>query len=159
MRGILFFLVALTLPVALAQDLSPTSLKAGDVLPSINLTTLANGTTSTAQFKYPALISVFTTWCAVCKKEMPQLNTILRNAKDKKIALTIIGIDAGESISKVAAYHKRQRFDFDLFVDTTFALVEKLHIKGVPVVLIFDKTGRLTYQGHKIPEEWQTLIQ
>lgn len=154
----LFFLFALGVSGTMAQEMLPTILKAGDILPSTNLTTLTNTTTSTSQFKYPVIISVFTTWCAVCKKEMPELNTILQEAKKKTLALTVIGIDAGESISKVNTYQKRQRLDFDLLIDTNLTLVKKLQIKGTPVVLVFNKAGKLTYQGNTIPSEWQTLI-
>ena len=137
----------------------PTVLKAGETFPAGDVTLLNNSTISTSQLKYPAIISVFTTWCAVCKKELPLLNLVLTEARSKNIPLTIVGIDAGESVNKVSSYQKRQSLDFDLWVDTNLSLIKKLQIKGTPVIMVFNKKGELTYQGHRIPGDWQTLVQ
>ena len=160
MRKMLILVIFILATWGFAEmSLTPTILAFGSPLPTTNILTLTDTTVSTTTFKYPLVISVFTTWCAVCKKELPQLNIVLHEAQAQKIPLTIIGIDAGEKTSKVASYQKRQRLDFDLFVDSQLALIKKLQIKGTPVILIFDAKGTLTYQGQTIPETWAQLIQ
>ncbi len=153
-------LCSLLLAISLADSgaLAPTVLKLGDTLPVADLATLTAEITSTSKFKYPLIISVFTTWCTVCKKELPQLNNIGKEAKDKNIELNIVGIDAGESVNKVSSYQRKQKLDFDLLVDTSLSLIKKLQIKGTPVVLVFNKKGQLTYQGSGIPAQWSNLI-
>jgi thiol-disulfide isomerase/thioredoxin len=151
------------IPSLFAADQSdltdPTVLRFGEKLPVLDVTLLNNSTISTAQLKYPAIISIFTTWCSVCKKELPLLNLVLTDARSKNIPLTIVGINAGEGVKKVSSYQKKQGLDFDLWVDTNLSLVKRLQIKGTPVILIFNKKGELAYQGHRIPGDWQTLVQ
>ena len=157
--GLISLFVIQILNYSLTDTLAPTNLKLGDKLPAVELTKLSGESLLTAQLQYPLIVSVFTTWCAVCKKELPQLNNLYNESKDKKITLSVVGVDAGESINKVASYQKKQKLDFDLIVDTNLVLIKNLQIKGTPVVLIFNKKGELAYQGNGIPNEWQKLIQ
>ena len=129
------------------------------MLPVTDLTTLTNEKRSTAQLTYPLILSVFTTWCTICKKELPQLSILLRDARSKNIPLTIVGVDAGEMANKVLSFQRRQHLGFELVIDSNLDLVKKLQIKGTPVILVFNKAGKLTFQGNRVPPQWQSLIQ
>ncbi len=145
--------------LSFGDNMMPTVMKTGEALPVIDLMSLSNHTVSTSELKYPLLISVFTTWCTICRKELPLLNDISAEARSKHVALNIVGIDAGEGINKVASFQRKQKLGFDVMIDPDLKLIKKLQILGTPVVLIFNKKGQLTYQGNEIPAEWLKLIQ
>lgn len=157
--GLIILFVLQVSCFSLAETLTPTNLKSGDKLPAVELTKVSGESMSTTKLQYPLIVSVFTTWCTICKKELPQLNNLYNEANDKKITLNVLGVDAGESVNKVASYQRKQKLDFDLVVDTNLVLIKTLQIKGTPVILVFNRKGELTYQGNGIPNEWQKLIQ
>ncbi|MDA1354330.1 MAG: TlpA disulfide reductase family protein [bacterium] len=105
---------------------------------------------------YPLLVSVFTTWCKVCKVELKEVNEI---AQEKKLSKHILVINAGETPKRVEKYLKRQKLDLNTGIDSKLEFTKNNQIFGTPAIFIFDTDKKLVYQGSELPLQWHTYLQ
>lgn len=104
------------------------------------------------------LVSIFTTWCSVCKHELKQLNLDCSFSKESQLPIEIIAINGGESLSKVTKYKKQRQLDIPIVIDENASFIKSLHVLGTPTILLFNSKNELVYQGTELPEEWMSLI-
>jgi thiol-disulfide isomerase/thioredoxin len=89
-------------------------------------------------------IIVFDFWyigCTACVHEMPKLNAIVNEYKNRKDIL--FAAVAFNKENDLKAFMKKINFDFDIISDTTSYLNKKLDITSYPTQLIIDKKGRV----------------
>lgn len=135
-----------------------STLTLGQSLPRYSLSTLETKPISTSDLQYPVLISVFTTWCGVCRVELGDLNKAYIAAQKAGKPLSILAIDSGEEESKVSKYVQKKGLSFPVYVDKNLSFTEGLGIEATPTILIFDKDKKLIFEGHKLPQNWQKLV-
>ncbi len=153
--GSLFF----SRPVLALQSSTISRLEMKDMI-SLNHTfsTLNNKSVTLKDQHYPLLISVFTTWCAVCKVELKELNRIYLEEKTPSSSPSILVINAGESLKSIQKYVKKRDLSLPVVADLSLEFTKDMRILGTPAIFIFDKNKKLIYQGSELPEQWQTLL-
>ncbi|MBT5855724.1 TlpA family protein disulfide reductase [bacterium] len=155
---ILGLILLSTLPAFAFESTTVTKLKVGDIVPTGSFRTLSGDITS-IQNNAATLISVFTTWCSVCKVELAHLNKDYAEIKEQKLPINMLVINAGEKKRKVKKYVRKRHLNMPVVMDRKLAWVKELGITGTPTVLIVDKNGQLLYQGNELPHNWvQTLV-
>lgn len=133
-----------------------TRLKRGDTLPTYTLLQL-DGTPIEFTAKGPTLVSIFTTWCSVCKVELKELNKDLASLPETA-SINVVAINAGETKKKVKKYKTRRNLTMPFLIDNELNMTKDLHVMGTPAVLLFDKDNRLIYQGSELPKTWINAV-
>lgn len=131
-----------------------TRLELGDALPTYSLKNLDSQHVSFNVDQKATLISIFTTWCSVCKVELKHLNKDFAYIQEKELPIDIMVINAGESKKKVIKYKKRRSLSMPILIDKKLDMMKDFQVLGTPAILIFDKDNTLVYQGSDLPKDW-----
>lgn len=135
-----------------------TRLEKESAVPTYNFEALDGSQFTLDHHKKALVVSIFTTWCSVCKHELKQLNVDYHIINDSQLPIEIIAINGGESLSKVTKYKKQRKLDFPIVIDEHASFIKSLHVLGTPTILIFNTDNKLVYQGTELPKEWINLV-
>lgn len=99
----------------------------------------------------PAVINLWATWCAPCRREMPALAQAERAHPEVRFLL----INQGEGEADVRDFLQREGLSFDqVLLDPAMATQRHYRTVGVPVTLFLHADGRLAkaHTGEIAPE-------
>jgi len=109
-----------------------------------------------------ALVNLWATWCAPCRKEMPDLAKLQAELGSKDFEVVAISVDR-KGVDASSAFLKETGADnLALYVEPTTTVVNELQALGLPSTLLIDRKGREI--GRLVgPADWaspeaQTLI-
>jgi len=118
----------------------------GDAIPDFELTDLdGQATRFSDMLERPVVVNFWATWCPPCLREMPLLQAL-----HEKGEIAVLGIDAGEPTSVVAAYLESHGFDYPVWIDppgthppgeATMDLFRRFGGIGLPLTLFVDRHG------------------
>ncbi len=129
--------------------------KVGDQAPDFT-TTLDNGSTFTLSENIGKVVMIqFTaSWCGVCMKEMPFIESeIWKQHQDK--GLVVIGVDRDEPIEKLIKFKEKTRITYPLGLDPGADIFGLYALKdaGVTRNVIVDKEGKIAYMTRLFNQE------
>ncbi len=130
--------------------------KIGQQMPNIAMV-LTDGTKITTQdLKGKVVMLQFTaSWCSVCRKEMPYIESDiwLKNKDNKDFVL--IGVDMDEPLDKVKNFASEMKITYPLALDPGAGIFYTFAAKGTGVTrnVIVDKTGKIVYMTRLYEEE------
>jgi peroxiredoxin len=87
------------------------------------------------------VINFWFTNCPPCKKEIPQLNKLKEEFKDKNVVFLAFALDLEYKIDK---FLKKNTFKYDIVEDARW-ITEKFDIKVYPTNIIINKDGAIAY--------------
>ena len=130
--------------------------KIGQQVPDFSMTTTEGKIIKIADLKGKVIMLQFTaSWCGVCRKEMPHIETDIWNKykTDKNFAL--FGIDLDEPLEKVKEFAKQIPVTYPLALDPKGGIFYRFAEKGAGVTrnVIIDKTGKIVYMTRLYKEE------
>jgi thiol-disulfide isomerase/thioredoxin len=87
------------------------------------------------------LINLWATWCAPCRKEMPDLAKLQAELGSKDFEVVAISVDR-KGVEASAAFLKETGADnLKLYVEPTTTIVNDLQAIGLPVTVLLDRKG------------------
>jgi len=86
-------------------------------------------------------INFWTTWCSWCKKEMPDIEKVYQDYKDKN--LVILAVNMGEDKITVDSYIKQSNYHFNVLLDSDQSIAQKYNISSIPVSIFIDTNGNI----------------
>ena len=98
-------------------------------------------------------INFWTTWCLACVIEMPSMEKLHQNFKDKDFVMLAINLQ--ESASKIKQFYKEYKLTLTTLLDTTGAVGTGFGIRSIPTTYILDKNGRIIGKALG-PREWES---
>jgi thiol-disulfide isomerase/thioredoxin len=107
-----------------------------------------------ADFKgKPLLLNLWATWCAPCKAEMPQLDTLA--AQNPGLQVLTVSQDRGEEAKKaVGAFFATSKFaQLKPYLDPETALTDAFAVESLPMTILYDANGKEVWRLIG-PEEW-----
>jgi len=112
--------------------------------PSVKMTTLDGETIQLAEQKGKVvLVNFWATWCAPCRKEIPDLINLYSELKSD--GLLVVGVatdDDGESV--VAPFVKREKINYPIVVDTSGTIESKFEaMYGLPTTYVVNAEGQI----------------
>ncbi len=137
--------------------------KVGDQAPDDFELVLQNGQkTSLKQLRGKVVVLQFTaSWCSVCRKEMPHLETDVWKAyQNKNVAL--IGVDRDEPLQKVQKFHQDMQITYPLALDPGADIFGRFANKksGVTRNVVIDPSGKIVYLTRLYDEkEFRQMVQ
>ncbi len=95
--------------------------------------------------KKPVVISFWASWCGVCKAEMPDIDTVYNEMKDK-VQFMMINVTDGTQETKETANEFLDGVDytFPVFYDTTLEAGMKYGANALPTTFFIDSDGYVT---------------
>jgi peroxiredoxin len=92
-------------------------------------------------------INFWATWCVPCRAEMPLMEKLYQEFKDKDFVMLAVSEDL-EGKSVVEPFVKELKFTFPVLLDQDLAVMTLYGIRAIPETFLIDRTGLIT---HKIP--------
>mgnify|MGYP001168010214 CR=1 FL=1 len=121
--------------------------KVGDSCPNFSME-LLDGTTITKKWLLGkvSVIQFTASWCGVCRKEMPHLETqVWQEFKDEDFIL--LGVDLKESKEKTKTFIEEMQVTYPIALDTNGQLFEQFTLAkaGVTRNIVLDRNGKIIF--------------
>jgi thiol-disulfide isomerase/thioredoxin len=116
-----------------------------------SLATVADGEPTTLKAVSagrPMLVNLWATWCDSCKKDLPALGRLVAKAQARGAVVAMVAV--GEPRATVSSFSAREQIAGELLVDEEFTFADALGTREIPTTLVFDREGRLVYQGGRL---------
>lgn len=90
------------------------------------------------------LLNFWATWCPPCRAEMPDIEKLYQENKDSD--LVILGVNLGEDTQTVKSYIDKNKYNFNILLDSDQAVAIKYNIVSIPTSFFIDKEGNIIYK-------------
>ncbi len=100
------------------------------------------------------LVNFWATWCAPCRKEMPDLQTLYGRFGSK--GLVVLGI-SDEEATKVEPFIHERKVSFPVLLDPGRKVNEMFVVEGIPKSFVYDREGKLVAQSIDMRTQKQFL--
>lgn len=94
------------------------------------------------------MINFWATWCGYCVQEMPYIQNVYNETKDKNIV--ILAVNVGENKDKVKKFIEKKGYDFPVVLDESQDVAQNYGVQGFPTTLFIDEEGYV-YSGIQGP--------
>jgi thiol-disulfide isomerase/thioredoxin len=129
---------------------------AGERLPDIEVQTLGGGESFRLdELHGPAVVNLWATWCAPCKRELPEFEAVHQSVADE---VTFVGVNIGDDGDKAADYLDDLGITYDQYLDVDGELTAALKTATLPMTLIIDDDDKIVLR-HIGPLDKDELIE
>jgi len=123
----------------------------------------AGGEKTLADFKGRViLLNLWATWCAPCRKEMPDLAKLQQDLGGSDFEVVALSLDIKGAEASAAFLKETGADNLALFTDTSSASLAALQALGLPATVLIDRegkeAGRLLGPANWASDEAKTLI-
>ncbi len=148
-------MAAFTLP-ALVLGACGGSDDAEGRLPDIEVETLRGGEAFRLdELEGPAVVNLWATWCAPCKRELPEFEAVHRSLAGE---VTFVGVNIGDDGDEAADYLDDLGITYDQYLDVDSELTAALKTATLPMTLIIDDDEQIALR-HIGPLDQDELIE
>lgn len=122
--------------------------KVGQALPEIELILTDGKKVTSSDLKGKVVMLQFTaSWCGVCRKEMPHIESEIWQKHKNNSNFSLIGVDMDEPVDKVKKFADDMKITYPLALDPGGKIFYTFAAKGAGVTrnIIVDKTGKIVY--------------
>jgi len=139
-----------TLNPEMPSDLYPEATR--QVAPDFDLPMLDDsGTLALSSLKGKMVLLDFTTtWCVWCDRQLPQVEDLFKNYKEK--GFTVIAVDCREPKETVLQKYPGGKNPYPVVLDLDGSVSSNLfNVQGYPFYMLIDKNGKVAYvqSGYK----------
>lgn len=128
---------------------------AGDRLPGIELETLRGRQAFRLDdLEGPAVVNLWATWCAPCRRELPEFEAVHRSLAGE---VAFVGVNIGDDGDDAAAYLDDLGITYDQYLDFDSELTAALETATLPMTLIIDADERIALR-HLGPLDQDELV-
>jgi peroxiredoxin len=90
------------------------------------------------------LVNFWATWCPPCRKEMPDLNALYAEFKDRGLVILAI---SDEEAGKVFPFIQERGIKYPVLLDPGDAVNKQFDIEGIPKSFVYDREGKIVAQS------------
>ena len=135
--------------------------KVGDPVPPLTLQMINGEIWTNKDFIDKTVVIQFTgSWCSVCKKEMPELESrVWQNYKEKDFLL--IGIDIKDTRDRMISFIEKTGVTYPIAWDPEAEIFDLFTLKGAGVTrnIVINKRGEIVFLTRLFEEkEFQAMI-
>ena len=117
------------------------------------------------------LVNIFTTWCSPCVKEIPELQELYKEMKDKGVGVAGVVLDTTdekgnqdeEAVKKAGILQEKTKAEYPFLIPDTTMMNGRLQgISAFPETFLVDKDGNIvgdTYTGSHTLDEWKEIVE
>lgn len=142
MSCIVLALVIVGTPIGADLWAADVQAEVGHLAPDFTLKTLEGNTVRLSDFrgKKVVLINFWATWCPPCRLEMPTMQQIYTEYRDKGFEILAVNIEV-DARKEISDFVKELRLTFPILLDPDMKITRKFHIIGLPVSVLIDRQG------------------
>ncbi len=118
----------------------------GEPVPDFSLKDLKGGTVRLGDHagKNVMVISFWATWCQPCQAEMPHLEALYKENKDKGFTVLSINTDEARNHALVKSIVQQKGFTFPVLLDQNTQVIAQFNPRGmIPYTVVVGKDGRI----------------
>lgn len=130
--------------------------KQGDAFPAIEFKLTDGSTIKTTDLKGKVVMLQFTaSWCSVCRKEMPHIESEIWQKHKNNKNFALFGIDMDEPLDKVKKFSEDMKITYPLALDPGAKIFYTFAAKGAGVTrnIIIDKNGKIAFMTRLYKED------
>ena len=86
-------------------------------------------------------LNFWTTWCPACLVEMPSMEKLYKEFKNKDF--TILAVDMQEDSETVKKFKAKFKLSFPILLDTDGVVASYYGVRGIPATYFIDRAGYL----------------
>lgn len=117
------------------------------------------------------LVNIFTTWCSPCVNEIPELEKLYEEMKDKGVGVVGVVLDATDeegnqdkdTVEKAGVLQEKTKASYPFLIpDSTMMNGRLKNINAFPETFFVDKDGNIvgdTYTGSHSLDEWKEIVE
>ena len=90
------------------------------------------------------LVNFWATWCPPCRKEMPDMQALYQEFKDRGLVILAI---SDEDPAKVEPFIAANKFSYPILLDPGRKVNDLFQVEGIPKSFLYDRAGRLAAQA------------
>jgi thiol-disulfide isomerase/thioredoxin len=99
-------------------------------------------------------INFWATWCGSCKDEMPSMEALYQQFKEKDFVFLTISVDY-EGKKPVKEFIEKQRYTFPVLLDPKCETLDFYKVKGIPTTILIDKNRKMIGKATG-PKNWKS---
>ncbi|MCL5023080.1 MAG: TlpA family protein disulfide reductase [Nitrospirae bacterium] len=158
MRYVLIVFTSLVLSFIFLTEAAPSPWGASELIgasaPDFVLKEVNQKTVSLSGLKgNVVLINFWATWCPPCRGEMPSLNKLYRDYRNR--GLVVLAVSTDRSIDSVRDYLSSHPVDFPVLIDSDSKVARRFKVFSLPTSYLLDRNGKVLrrFLGE---EEWES---
>ncbi len=93
---------------------------------------------------YVTLVNIWATWCAPCRAEMPSMERVYLDYRDRGFRIAAVSVDAGGP-AKIHEFAEEFGLSFDLLHDASGGIQQAYRTIGVPQSFLLDRDGTIAW--------------
>ncbi len=114
--------------------------KVGELAPDFTLTDLDGNSVTLSEYRGKVVfINFWATWCPPCRAEMPEIEAVYQEYKDKGVV--VIGVDILEPEDVVRQFVEQGGYNWIFVLDATGAVSDDYKITAIPTSFFIDREG------------------
>ncbi|PIF02260.1 MAG: redoxin [Draconibacterium sp.] len=136
------------LPVKTIPEKYGFIVKIGQDVPDISFKLTNGKVVKSSEWKGKVVMLQFTaSWCGVCRKEMPHIESDIWQKHKNNPDFKLFGIDMDEPVAKVKKFANETKITYPLALDPQAKIFYTFAEKGAGVTrnIIIDKAGKIVY--------------
>ncbi len=118
----------------------PPAPEIGRLAPNFTLTDLGGNQVTLSDFRGKTVfVNFWATWCPPCRAEMPEIEAVYQEYKDKGVV--VIGVDILEPEDVVRQFVEQGGYSWIFILDATGAVSDDYRIAAIPTSFFIDREG------------------
>jgi peroxiredoxin len=124
------------------QDVGLMPLKEGTKIVDFELEDLSGNKVKLSSFSGKVVfLNFWATWCPPCREEMPSMQKLHLEFKDK--GLEVVAVDIQEDQQTVESFFKEHELTFTGLLDTDGQTAQSYGVRSIPTSYIIDREGNV----------------
>lgn len=128
----------------------------GDPMPEVSIRTIEDKVLTNKDFEGKVVMLQFTaSWCSVCRKEMPHIESDIWQACKDREDFVLIGIDREEPLEKILMMKEATAVTYPLAFDEDASLFKSVAMPkaGITRNVILDRDGKIAFLTRLFEQE------
>jgi peroxiredoxin len=140
--GLPLLALVFTVAISVAGCEKSGGLGTGDTVPDFILRTPSGEVRKLSNYRgRPVLVNLWATWCPPCIAEMPLLNRLAEEYRER--GLVVLGVAGDEDTAAVSRFLAKTPLKFEVLLDPDGSVGTQYGITGYPETFLVDREGRL----------------
>ena len=132
--------------IATIEPVGPPPRLASFPAPDFTLPTLSGAPIRLSDLRGKVvLLNFWVTWCGSCRAEMPTLDALYQQYKDRGLEVLAVNLDA-TTTSKVQAFVGELGVTFRIGLDPSSSIARTYRVAGLPTTYLIDRAGNVVVQ-------------